>query len=454
MNWPSPESAVFRSRNRRRPRSKPDCFGGRSACRPVTAFDTSRARAHVAGHIDDFDPAAFIAPAKLRRIDRVGQLSIAACRLALEDAHLSERVTGPGPRHRRGARQRDRRPAHRRHATSIDCGRKDRRAHRRSISATPSATPPRVCAASNSACAASTSRSDTRKHRRCRRSRTPPACCGPAAARAIVTGGVDDFERMYFTVYDRFRALAQLTKAQARRRVHSIAAATASCSGAAPSWSSSRSELGRPHAARGRYARLSGVGMTSSPCGCTTGRPIRRSSSDACARRWSGRESNPRDVAVVFASANSSRQARSRRSRRAGRRIRTVRRSRRGGQGRARRVRRLGGGRLSSPRSCRCGRARCRPPSGSNSPIPTCPVDVSGASRPIDQRRPSGRPRQQLCERRHQFLAGRQGMSGTRLVAGPNGGRHRRIARHRPGHRPRAGPTGRSGRHLLSDDER
>jgi 3-oxoacyl-[acyl-carrier-protein] synthase II len=65
-------------------------FAGRRAYGPVTAFDTGAAHAHVAGHLDGFDPSAFIPPAKLRRIDRVGQLAIAACRLALEDAQLYE----------------------------------------------------------------------------------------------------------------------------------------------------------------------------------------------------------------------------------------------------------------------------------------------------------------------------------------------------------------------------
>ena len=63
-------------------------FGGQRAYGPVRAFDTSAARSHTAGYIDSFDPTAFIPPARLRRIDRVGQLSIASCRLALEDADL------------------------------------------------------------------------------------------------------------------------------------------------------------------------------------------------------------------------------------------------------------------------------------------------------------------------------------------------------------------------------
>ncbi len=87
-------------------------FGGHRAYGPVRAFDTSSARSHTAGHIDSFDPTAFIPPAKLRRIDRVGQLSIACCRLALEDADLLGNSPVEGRRYRHRARQRDGRPAH------------------------------------------------------------------------------------------------------------------------------------------------------------------------------------------------------------------------------------------------------------------------------------------------------------------------------------------------------
>ncbi|HYN07095.1 MAG TPA: beta-ketoacyl synthase N-terminal-like domain-containing protein [Vicinamibacterales bacterium] len=60
---------------------------GRSAISAAT-FDTSALQSHLAGQIVDFDPAAFIAPGKLRRIDRIGRLAVACCRLALDDAGL------------------------------------------------------------------------------------------------------------------------------------------------------------------------------------------------------------------------------------------------------------------------------------------------------------------------------------------------------------------------------
>lgn len=65
---------------------------GRSAVAPITAFDTAALRSHLAGQITDFDPAAFIAAGKLRRIDRIGRLAVACCRLALEDAGLADRA--------------------------------------------------------------------------------------------------------------------------------------------------------------------------------------------------------------------------------------------------------------------------------------------------------------------------------------------------------------------------
>lgn len=59
---------------------------GASGVRPVTAFDTSSCRSHRAAMLRGFDPAAFLPPMKLRRIDEVGRLAIATAKLALDDA--------------------------------------------------------------------------------------------------------------------------------------------------------------------------------------------------------------------------------------------------------------------------------------------------------------------------------------------------------------------------------
>lgn len=61
---------------------------GTSGIRPVGTFDTSSSRSHKAAELLDFDPAALIAPMKLRRMDEVGQLSVVAARLALDAAGL------------------------------------------------------------------------------------------------------------------------------------------------------------------------------------------------------------------------------------------------------------------------------------------------------------------------------------------------------------------------------
>jgi len=60
---------------------------------PITAFDTSTCHAHRAALIQKFDPAQFIAPIKLRRIDTAGRIALAASRLLLDDAALP---TGAG----------------------------------------------------------------------------------------------------------------------------------------------------------------------------------------------------------------------------------------------------------------------------------------------------------------------------------------------------------------------
>ena len=59
---------------------------GGSGIAPVARFDTADCRSHSAATIRDFDPAAFISPLKLRRVDAVGRVAIACARLLFEDA--------------------------------------------------------------------------------------------------------------------------------------------------------------------------------------------------------------------------------------------------------------------------------------------------------------------------------------------------------------------------------
>jgi 3-oxoacyl-[acyl-carrier-protein] synthase II len=57
--------------------------------RTLDRFDTSPFRSKVAGQVNDFDPAAFLDRRSLQRSERFAQFSIAAARMALEDACFS-----------------------------------------------------------------------------------------------------------------------------------------------------------------------------------------------------------------------------------------------------------------------------------------------------------------------------------------------------------------------------
>jgi 3-oxoacyl-[acyl-carrier-protein] synthase II len=54
--------------------------------RPVTSFDTAPFSSKQAAELLGFDPTAYVAPMKLRRMDEVGRLSVAAARTALDAA--------------------------------------------------------------------------------------------------------------------------------------------------------------------------------------------------------------------------------------------------------------------------------------------------------------------------------------------------------------------------------
>ena len=62
--------------------------------RRIDTFDTSPLQAKRAARISGFDPSAHIAPAKLRRIDAVGRVAIAATKMALEDAGIDAGTRG------------------------------------------------------------------------------------------------------------------------------------------------------------------------------------------------------------------------------------------------------------------------------------------------------------------------------------------------------------------------
>jgi 3-oxoacyl-[acyl-carrier-protein] synthase II len=60
----------------------------RSVVGPVTRFDPSPFRTRIAAEVPDFRPGDFLTDRRARRLDRFGQFSVAAARLAIEDAGL------------------------------------------------------------------------------------------------------------------------------------------------------------------------------------------------------------------------------------------------------------------------------------------------------------------------------------------------------------------------------
>lgn len=63
---------------------------GKCALRKITTFDTERYNSHFAGEIANFDPKRYIDPMRLRRLDKISQLSIVGVKLAIEDAGLDK----------------------------------------------------------------------------------------------------------------------------------------------------------------------------------------------------------------------------------------------------------------------------------------------------------------------------------------------------------------------------
>ena len=61
---------------------------GRSGLREISHFDPSYTGSRLGGEVRNFDPKDFLAAAKVRRLDRVSQMAVAAARLAFEDAKL------------------------------------------------------------------------------------------------------------------------------------------------------------------------------------------------------------------------------------------------------------------------------------------------------------------------------------------------------------------------------
>jgi 3-oxoacyl-[acyl-carrier-protein] synthase II len=64
-------------------------FQGKTGFRPVTLFDTSSFRVHVAGEIADFDALSLLGKKDLRNLDRSTRLVSSAARLAIDDSKIT-----------------------------------------------------------------------------------------------------------------------------------------------------------------------------------------------------------------------------------------------------------------------------------------------------------------------------------------------------------------------------
>jgi 3-oxoacyl-[acyl-carrier-protein] synthase II len=65
-----------------------NCLKGVSGIKPIRGFDVSSYRSRLGGQLSEIDFKAFIKPANLRRMDRIGKIMVSAVRLALNDSGL------------------------------------------------------------------------------------------------------------------------------------------------------------------------------------------------------------------------------------------------------------------------------------------------------------------------------------------------------------------------------
>ncbi|OGP94322.1 MAG: hypothetical protein A2157_09370 [Deltaproteobacteria bacterium RBG_16_47_11] len=66
-----------------------NCLRGTSGIRPIHGFDVSPYRSRLGGQLPEIDFKAFIKPANLRRMDRIGKIVVSAVRVAIDDSDLN-----------------------------------------------------------------------------------------------------------------------------------------------------------------------------------------------------------------------------------------------------------------------------------------------------------------------------------------------------------------------------
>jgi len=66
-----------------------NCLQGISGIKPIQGFDVRSYRSRLGAQIPEIDFKAFIKPANLRRMDRIGKIVVSAVRLAIDDSSLN-----------------------------------------------------------------------------------------------------------------------------------------------------------------------------------------------------------------------------------------------------------------------------------------------------------------------------------------------------------------------------
>ena len=66
-----------------------NCLKGNSGIKPIQGFDVGSYRSRLGGQLPEIDFKAFIKPANLRRMDRIGKIVVSSVRLAIDDSTLN-----------------------------------------------------------------------------------------------------------------------------------------------------------------------------------------------------------------------------------------------------------------------------------------------------------------------------------------------------------------------------